>query len=138
MSTLLPHNQQLLDFIRARQPISTADLFAGFEGAGGKRQAFHKRLNYLKNQGWLLNKNSDTGALWHVNPNPPAVERPAVKAKPAPASVWVGPVVQPRQVHVMGAPDYTPKPATYRPGALDYARYPSHVCGEVRPFKGGM
>lgn len=133
MRPILPHNQQLLEFIQAHQPIGAADLFARFEGAGDNRLAFSKRLNYLKAQGWLLSEGKSARALWRVSGN-----RPAVKHSPAQAPVWTGPIVPPRRVHVMSAPPYEPQPATYRAGAMDYARYPSHICGEVRPFKGGM
>lgn len=48
-------------------------------------------------------------------------------------------VVPPRQMDVMHGPLYQPgPPAPTRPGAMDYARYPSNFCGERRPFKGGM
>lgn len=136
----LPHNQQLLDFIKAHQPIGAAELFARFEGAGDNRQIFSKRLNYLKSQGWLLNKGSSTRAVWRINPDQQPGARPQAKptAKAPTAPVWIGPIVPPRRVDVMSGPTYKPQPATYRAGAMDYARHPSHVCGEIRPFKGGM
>jgi hypothetical protein len=123
---VLPHNQQLLDFIEAHQPIGLSALFANFDGAGESLHAFSKRLHYLKAQGWLLNAGASTRAVWSRSSERPShTLQPKVVAQPVAAAV--GQLVPPRQHNVMHGPTYQPAAGTaLRPGALDFMRLASH------------
>lgn len=125
MRPVLPHNQQLLDFIEAHQPIGLSALFASFDGAGESINAFSKRLHYLKAQGWLLNAGASTRAVWSRSSERPShTLQPRLALQPAAA---VGQPVPPRQHNVMHGPTYRPAAApALRPGALDFMRLASH------------
>jgi hypothetical protein len=122
---VLPHNQQLLDFIEAHQPIGLSALFARFDGAGENFKAFSARLHYLKAQGWLLNAGASTRAVWSRSSERPShTLRPKVVAQPAAA---VGQTVPPRQYDYMRGPVYQPAAcATPRAGAFDFLQLASH------------
>lgn len=122
---VLPHNQQLLDFIEAHQPIGLSALFASFDGAGESLTAFTKRLHYLKKQGWLLSAGKSTRAVWSRSSERPSQALPP-KVAPQPAAA-VGWPVPPRQHNVMHGPTYQPAASpALRPGALDFMRLASH------------
>lgn len=131
MRPVLPHNQQLLDFIQAHQPIGLSDLFARFDGAGENLTAFSKRLHYLKKQGWLLTAGASTRAVWSRSSARPShtlqrrlTTQPKLALQPSAA---VGHLVPPRQHNVMHGPTYQPAAGTaLRPGALDFMRLSSH------------
>ena len=133
MSSLLPHNQRLIDFVQTVQPIGFAALFAAFDGAGESEKAFSRQLHYLKTQGWLRNEGRAHRARWSVNPHQVTHLAPAQAAKPAnlypianspPAATSL---VPPRQVSWLHGPVYRPSPAgPIRHGALDFMQLASH------------
>ncbi len=141
MIALQPHNQKLIDFIKAHQPITTAYLFGSFEGAGNESMAFSKRLTYLKNQGWLLVDGRASSGKWSVNPDQRAtsaakVGKPTTKvvkpvaapiATPAPAS----------RINIMQGVYRPPPAATYRAGSQDYTRCPSLRQGRAVAYVTG-
>lgn len=138
-ATLSPDNQALVEFIRVNQPIGPMAIYTYFDGAAGNYSAFKKRLLYLRAGGWLLSTdNASPASRWRVDPTAPLADLPPQARATAKAKLPTGPIVPPRQHDVMKAPVYQPRPVVHRAGALDYAAIPSHVCGEVRPFKGGM
>ena len=142
MITIQKHNQQLVDFIKAHQPISMAYLFGTFEGAGNESTAFSKRLTYLKNEGWLLVEGRAAAGMWSVNPEQRPMHSAASVCKPTPKLPQAPPpaasaVVQPPRTSVM-AGVYRPAPAsTCRLGSNDHAACPSLRQGRAVPYVPG-
>ena len=139
---VLPHNQQLLEFIQRHQPISVADLWATFDGAGDQTKPFLARLNYLKNKHWLLSSGYGAEAVLTFNSARPAnpfsrkakADRAAARGAEAPNPALR---VQPRQITVMSGHYQPAPPPAQRPGSDDHTRLPSLRQRQRIPFVPG-
>ncbi len=142
MITAQEHNQRLIDFIKVHQPISMADLFGTFEGAGNESTAFSKRLAYLKSEGWLLVEGRAAAGMWSVNPEQRPMHSAATVCKPTPKlpqppAPAASAVVPPPRINIMRGHYSTPPAATCRPGSDDHTRCPSLRQGQRVAFVAG-
>ena len=140
MRTLAPHNQQLLDFVKLHQPISMASLFASFDGAGESYSAFSKRLQYLKDQGWLVRTGWSARSAWSVNPEARPLHtgpRPMAVAASRFAEPDAARPVQPTRISRMQGLYQPPAAIGRRPGSDDHTRLPSLRQGRRVPFVAG-
>lgn len=137
MRVVLPHNQQLLDFIKQHQPIGAARMFATFDGAGENQHAFSQRLNYLKNQGWLVSTGFSTRAVWSlVDEARPMHSAPRRVTTPCPAPDSAR-RVPPARINIMLGTYQPPAATAQRLGSDDHTRVPSLCDGRRVPFTPG-
>lgn len=139
MHDLLPHNQQLVRFILAHQPITAATLVATYLDTVEAPSALLNRLTYLKGKRWLLKSGSGKSAIWTFNASrtPKDVPVRASRAAAVPAAPDPSRLVAPRCVNVM-AGEYQPSaPQAQRPGSDDHTRLPSLRHGQRVPFTPG-
>ena len=139
MRDLAPHNQQLLDFIKLHQPIGTARLFASFDGAGESESAFSRRLQYLKDQGWLLRTGWSARSVWSVNPEArPLHAGPRSVATSGPGPAFdPGHLVAPARINRMAGTYQPPAAIASRPGSDDHTRLPTLRQGQRVAFVPG-
>ena len=141
MLGVLPHNQQLLEFIQRNQPISVAHLRATFKGAGDQSRSFLARLNYLKNKHWLLSSGYGTDAVLTFNSarpaNPASRKANAIRAAKVAEAPDPARLVPPRRCSVMDGSYQPAPPPVQRPGSDDHTRLPSLRQGQRIPFVPG-
>jgi hypothetical protein len=133
MSTVLPHNQLLLDYIKLHQPVGSAALFAGYDGAGESAAAFSKRLHYLKAQGWLITTGRSTRAVWRLSDEPRPMHTVPRRPLPPPAPEPAQRVPPPRINIMQGSYQPAAEPVL-RAGSQDHTRLPSLRNGRRVPF----
>ena len=150
MRALAPHNQQLLDFIKQYQPIGRARLFASFDGAGESDSTFSKRLQHLKDQGWLVRTGWSARSVWSLNPEARPLHTGA-RASADAGTPWrklgslkrvpcgddsarLAPLTRISKMQGLYQP---PAAQARRPGSDDHTRLPSLRQGRRVPFVAG-